>query len=111
MPLVPSAKQQFQKMDKHRYILEKGSKLKEFIKCEKRYISDKFPTKKFVEEQKRRYSKMKVWYSEDDCVEYSNNREPDRFMVHPKVLIEEKSKLETRLAEINEHLNFVLRGK
>lgn len=31
------------------YILEKGSKLKEFIKCEKRYISDKFPTKKFVE--------------------------------------------------------------
>ena len=93
------------------YILEKGSKLKEFIKCEKRYISDKFPTKKFVEEQKRRYSKMKVWYSGDDCVEYSNNREPDRFMVHPKVLIEEKSKLETRLAEINEHLNFILRDK
>jgi hypothetical protein len=93
------------------YILEKGSKLKEFIKCEKRYISDKFPTKKFVEEQKRRYSKMKVWYSEDDCVEYSNNREPDRFMVHPKELSEEKSKLETRLAEINEHLNFILRDK
>lgn len=93
------------------YILEKGSKLKEFIKCEKRYISDKFPTKKFVEEQKRRYSKMKVWYSGDDCVEYSNNREPDRFMVHPKELIEEKSKLETRLAEINEHLNFILRDK
>jgi len=93
------------------YILEKGSKLKEFIKCEKRYISDKFPTKKFVEEQKRRYSKMKVWYSGDDCVEYSNNREPDRFMVHPKELIEEKSRLETRLAEINEHLNFILRDK
>jgi len=90
------------------YILEKGSKLKEFIKCEKRYISDKFPTKKFVEEQKRRYSKMKVWYSEDDCVEYSNNREPDRFMVHPKELIEEKSQLETRLAEINDHLESIV---
>lgn len=54
---------------------------------------------------------MKVWYSGDDCVEYSNNREPDRFMVNPKELIEEKSKLETRLAEINEHLNFILRDK
>jgi len=91
------------------YILEKGSKLKEFIKCEKRYISDKFPTKKFVEEQKRRYSKMKVWYSENDFVEYSNNREPDRFMVHPKELIEERSKLETRLAEINDHLECILK--
>jgi hypothetical protein len=93
------------------YILVKGSKLKEFVDGEKRYISDKFPSKKFVAEQKSRYSKMKVWYSGDDCVEYSNNREPDRFMVHPKELIEEKSKLETRLAEINEHLNFILRDK
>jgi hypothetical protein len=54
---------------------------------------------------------MKVWYSENDFVEYSNNREPDRFMVHPKELIEEKSKLETRLAEINEHLNCILQDK
>lgn len=91
------------------YILEKGSKLKEFIKCEKRYISDKFPTKKFVEEQKRRYSKMKVWYSENDFVEYSNNREPDRFMVHPKELIDEKSKLETRIAEINDRLKSIVK--
>jgi len=93
------------------YILVKGTKLKEFIKGEKRYISDKFPTKKFIDEQKSRYSKMKVWYSENEFVEYNNNRNPEKFMVQPKELMEEKSKLETRLAEINEHLNSILRDK
>jgi len=36
MPLVPSAKQQFQKMDKHRYILEKGSKKHHCPDCNKK---------------------------------------------------------------------------
>jgi len=54
---------------------------------------------------------MKVWYSENEFVEYNNNRNPEKFMVQPKELMEEKSKLETRLAEINEHLNSILRDK
>jgi hypothetical protein len=36
MPLVPSAKQPFQKMDKHRYILEKGSKKHHCPDCNKK---------------------------------------------------------------------------
>lgn len=36
MPLVPRAKQQFQKMNKHRYTLEKGSKKHHCPNCEKK---------------------------------------------------------------------------
>ena len=36
MPLVPRAKQQFQKMDKHRYTLEKGSKKHHCPDCNKK---------------------------------------------------------------------------
>ena len=99
--------------DKFRYIyiLIKGNKLKEFINCEKRHISDKFPSKKFNEEQKKRYSKMKVWYSENEFVEYSSNRDPEKFMVNPKLFNDEKLKLEKRIAEINRHLDFILDDK
>lgn len=86
------------------YILVKGSKLKEFIGGEKRFISDKFPTKKFIDEQKIRYSKMKVWYSENEFFEYSSNRDPEKFLVNPKKLIEEKDEIEKRLKYINDHL-------
>lgn len=93
------------------YILVKGTKLKEFIKGEKRYISDKFPTKKFIDEQKSRYSKMKVWYSENEFVEYNNNRDPEKFMIHPNELRDEKAKLESRIAEINLYLDCILTEK
>ena len=90
------------------YILVKGSKLKEFIGGEKRFISDKFPTKKFIDEQKSRYSKMKVWYNENEFVEYSSNRDPEKFLVHPNKLRDEKEKLEKRLDEINKHLDKII---
>jgi hypothetical protein len=93
------------------YILLKGTKLKEFIKGEKRYISDKFPTKKFIDEQKSRYSKMKVWYSENEFVEYNNNRDPEKFMIHPDELRDEKAKLESRIAEINLSLDCIITEK
>lgn len=90
------------------YILLSGSKLKEFIVLEKRYISNTFPSKKFVEEQKRRYSKMKVWYSENEFVEYKSNIDPEKYFIHPNILIEEKNLLEKRLDEINKHLDQVM---
>ena len=99
--------------DKFRYIyiLLKGNKYKDFIAAQRWYISDKFPSKKFNDEQKKRYSKMKVWYSENEFVEYSSNRDPERFLVNPRVLNDEKLKLEIRIAEINEHLDFILDDK
>jgi len=93
------------------YILLKGTKLKEFVKGEKRYISDKFPTKEFIDEKKSRYSKMKVWYSENKFVEYNNNRDPEKFMVHPNELRDEKLKLESRIAEINLSLDCIITEK
>ena len=90
------------------YILLKGTKLKEFIKGQKWYISDKFPNKKFIDQQKSRYSKMKVWYSETEFVEYNNNRNPEKFMVHPQELKDEKAKLESRIAEINLSLDCII---
>jgi hypothetical protein len=93
------------------YILVKGTKLKEFLKGEKKSISDKFPTNKFINEQKSRYSKMKVWYSENEFVEYNNNRDPEKFMVHPNELRDEKLKLESRIAEINLSLDCIINEK
>lgn len=92
------------------YILLSGLKLKEFIVLEKRYISNTFPSKNYIQEQKRRYSKMKVWYSETDCIEYKSNIDPEQYFVHPKTLIEEKNKLEKRLNEINKHLDRIISG-
>jgi hypothetical protein len=54
---------------------------------------------------------MKVWYSENEFVEYSSNRDPERFLVNPRVLNDEKLKLEIRIAEINQHLDFILDDK
>ena len=90
------------------YILVKGTKLKEFVKGQKWFISDQFPTREFVDEQKIRYSKMKVWYSENEFVEYNNNRNPENFMVHPNELRGEMLKLESRIAEINLSLNCII---
>ena len=90
------------------YILVKGSKLKEFVKGEKRFISDKFPTKKFIDEQKSRYSKMKVWYSENEFVEYNDNRNPDKFMIHPDILKNEIKVHENRISEIQNNLKHII---
>ena len=51
---------------------------------------------------------MKVWYSENEFVEYNNNRNPEKFMVHPQDLKDEKAKLEIRIAEINLSLDCII---
>jgi hypothetical protein len=51
---------------------------------------------------------MKVWYSENEFVEYSSNRDPEKFMVHPNELRDEKEKLEKRLDEIKKHLDKII---
>ena len=38
-----------------------------------------------------------------------SNIDPERFFVHPKVLEEEKVRLEKRLKEINDHLDMIVR--
>jgi hypothetical protein len=72
-------------------------------------IWDTFPTKSFVATQHELYSKLKVWYNENECVTYKSNLDPERFFVHPKVLEEEKARLEKRLKEINEHLDMIFK--
>ena len=72
-------------------------------------ISPNFPAPAFVKNQHEFYSKLKVWYNENECVTYKSNLDPERFFVHPKVLEEEKARLEKRLKEINDHLDMIVR--
>ena len=72
-------------------------------------ISPNFPVPAFVKSQHEFYSKLKVWYNENECITYKSNLDPERFFVHPKVLEEEKTRLEKRLKEINDHLDMIVR--
>ena len=72
-------------------------------------ISPNFPAPAFVTSQHELYSKLKVWYDDKECITYKSNIDPERFFVHPKVLEEEKVRLEKRLKEINEHLDMIVR--
>ena len=72
-------------------------------------IWDKFPTKEFFKGKQELYSKLKVWYDDKECITYKSNIDPERFFVHPKVLEEEKVRLQKRLQEINEHLDMIVR--
>ena len=72
-------------------------------------ISPNFPPPAFVKSQHELYSKLKVWYNENECITYKSNLDPERFFVHPKVLIEEKERLEKRLKDINDHLDMIVK--
>jgi hypothetical protein len=72
-------------------------------------ISPTFPDKQFIKDEQEFYSKLKVWYNENECITYKSNLDPERFFVHPKVLEEEKARLEKRLKEINDHLDMIVR--
>ncbi len=92
------------------YIITKGrsadKQIKEFEEGANKYpISNRFPAKRFIDEQHKTYSKLKVWYSKDEYKEYKSNLYPEKFLIHPDEFIKEKEQLEKRLAEINQHLD------
>ena len=88
----------------------RNAEIAEFVDGANKYpISPNFPAPAFVQNQHEFYSKLKVWYDDKECITYKSNLDPERFFVHPKVLEEEKVRLQKRLQEINEHLDMIVR--
>jgi hypothetical protein len=88
----------------------RNAEIAEFVNGATKYpFAPNFPAPAFVTAQHEFYSKLKVWYDDKECITYKSNIDPERFFVHPKVLEEEKSRLEKRLQEINEHLKMIVK--
>lgn len=88
----------------------RNAEIAEFVNGANKYpFAPNFPAPAFVKSQHEFYSKLKVWYDENECITYKSNLDPERFFVHPKVLIEEKERLEKRLKEINEHMDMIVK--
>ena len=88
----------------------RNAEIAEFVDGATKYpFAPNFPAPAFVTAQHEFYSKLKVWYDDKECVTYKSNIDPERFFVHPKVLEEEKVRLEKRLQEINEHLKMIVK--
>lgn len=104
----PVAIRKLSKKFRYIYILLSGQKLKSFNKNAVHHISDKFPTKNFIDEQIKTYSKMTVWYNEKESVDYETSVDPDRFLEHPDLLKSEMERLMARVSEIKKHLNMII---
>ena len=88
----------------------RNAEIAEFVNGATKYpFAPNFPAPAFVTAQHEFYSKLKVWYDNKECITYKSNIDPERFFVHPKVLEEEKVRLEKRLQEINEHLGMIVK--
>ena len=88
----------------------RNAEIAEFVNGATKYpFAPNFPAPAFVTAQHEFYSKLKVWYDDKECITYKSNINPERFFVHPKVLEEEKVRLQKRLQEINDHLDMIVR--
>ena len=66
--------------------------------------------KEFIDDVHRKCTFSCSRFSDDkECITYKSNLDPERFFVHPKVLEEEKVRLQKRLQEINEHLDMIVK--
>ena len=88
----------------------RNAEIAEFVNGATKYpIAPNFPAPAFVTAQHEFYSKLSVWYDDKECITYKSNIDPERFFVHPKVLEEEKVRLQNRLKEINKHLDMIVK--
>ena len=88
----------------------RNAEIAEFVNGATKYpFAPNFPAPAFVTAQHEFYSKLKVWYDDKESITYKSNIDPERFFVHPKVLEDEKVRLEKRLQEINEHMKMIVK--
>jgi hypothetical protein len=88
----------------------RNAEIAEFVNGATKYpFAPNFPAPAFVTAQHEFYSKLKVWYDDKESITYKSNIDPERFFVHPKVLEDEKVRLEKRLQEINDHLDMIVK--
>jgi hypothetical protein len=86
----PVAIRRLSKKFRYIYILVSGKDLKSFKNNEVHHISDNFPTDAFIQEQIKYYSKMTVWHSENDSIDYETSVDPEKFLIHQGVSKNEK---------------------
>lgn len=76
-----------------------------FIEGATKYpFSPKFPPEKYVNEQFEFYSRLIVWYNENERVVYKSNLDPEKFLSHPKNFENEKNEINVVLTEVNKRI-------
>lgn len=63
-----------------------------------------FPDDNYVNGQFEFYSRLIVWYNENESVVYKSNLDPEKFLVHPKNFENEKNEINVALPEINKRI-------
>ena len=104
----PVALKRISHKTKYVFLVSKNNDFKrKFFELQQTEITRKFPSKEQMERIFERYSKLKVWFSETDSVVFKENQSPERFFVSIEELKKEKEQLESRLKEVNKHLDMV----
>ena len=64
-------------------------------------FSPVFPDENYVNGQFDFYSRLIVWYNENESVVYKSNLDPERFLIHPNALNREKNTINEALSQID----------
>ena len=67
-------------------------------------FSPVFPDENYVNGQFEFYSRLIVWYNENESVVYKSNLDPEKFLVHPINFENEKNEINVALPEINKRI-------
>jgi hypothetical protein len=67
-------------------------------------FSPNFPHENFVKKEFEFYSRLIVWYNENEWVVYKSNLDPEKFLAHPKNFENEKNEINVALTEVNKRI-------
>ena len=67
-------------------------------------FSPNFPHEDFVKKEFEFYSRLIVWYNENEWVVYKSNLDPEKFLSHPKNFENEKNEINVALTEVNKRI-------
>ena len=93
---------------KYVFLVSKNNEFKKkFFDYQQTEITRSFPSDEQMDRLFTKYSKLKVWFSETESVVFKENQNPERFFVSIEELKKEKEQLESRLKEVNKHLDMM----
>ena len=72
-------------------------------------FSPNFPHQDYVNQQFEFYSRLIVWYNENESIVYKSNLDPERFLIHPNNFKLEKIKINETLCEIDSATDEIIR--
>ena len=73
------------------------------------WLDNELSTQDYVNQQFEFYSRLIVWYNENESIVYKSNLDPERFLIHPNNFKLEKIKINETLCEIDSATEEIIR--